>query len=182
MIETSPREQVTKEGKTRKLPPRHVRLCLAKQTRLLHREILQFGPLTLVLVLPLVIRRKLAFQKQEHVPIDLLEFEEEPIVSVGRGNDDEFRAGDVCREFALFGGREQAVCFDADDERSGREGGEDGGEGGRGVGFGGMRFDEVCVASPGEIVRVHFARDVDVTVGVEPGDELGALVAEIGLG
>lgn len=178
-----------------KLPPRHLRLRLAKHTRLLYREIFPCGAFT-ALTHSFIILWKLSFQKAKHVSVDLPEFEEEPVVSVGRWNDDEFRIGDVGREDALFGGGEEAVCFDADDERSGREGGEDGGEG-RGLCMGGLRV-EVWVggggvgggvgrrrnggASPSEVMRIHFACDVDVTVGVESGNELGALVAEIGLG
>lgn len=106
-------------------------------------------------------------------------------MSVGGWNSDEFCVGDVCHEFMLFGGCEETVCFNAEDERSGREGGEDGGDGCGGLGFGGL-WDEVWVGgvggtSPSEVVRVHFARDVNVTVGVESGNKLGALIAEIGL-
>ena len=110
---------------------------------------------------------------------------------VGGGYDDEFGAGDVGCEGALFGGCEEAVSFDADDECARGEGGEDGWEGGVGVwcvrrgdtaggcgGGGGWRRES---PPPREVVRVHFARDVDIAVGVEPGDELGALVAEVGL-
>ena len=139
--------------------------------------------------------------------IDPLKLEQEPVVAIRGGYRDELGAGDVDCEFVLFGGGEEAVCFDADDEGAWGESGEDGGEGGglggevrviavggdgRGGGGGGDVAIEISrgrgsgrrgtATSPSEIVRVHLARDVDVTVGIEPGDELGALVAEIRLG
>ena len=140
--------------------------------------------------------------------VDPLKLEQEPVVAVRGGYRDELGAGDVDREFALFGGGEEAICFDADDEGAWGESGEDGGEGGglggevrvvavgsngcggRGGGGGGVAIKisrgrgsgrRGNATSPSEIVRVHLARDVDVTVGIEPGDELGALVAEIRL-
>ena len=130
------------------------------------------------------------------MPINLFKLEEKPIVPVGRRYHDECRPGDMCREVALFGGCEEAVCFDADHEGTGWEGREYRGKGdglgvrvGVGVAVGGGGRWGVAIGvfigenttSPSEVVRVHFTCDMDITVGVEPCDELGTLIAQIGL-
>ena len=181
-IETSPRHS-QKENASPQLPSCHIHLCLAKQARLFNRKV-SIAALALAPTIAHIIPRQLAFQKRQHMPIDLLKLEEKPIVPVGRGYHDECRPGDMCREVALFGGCEEAVCFDADHEGTGWECGEDRGEGGRlgvRVGGGGRSVAVGDTASPSEVVRVHFTCNMDITVGIEPRDKLGALIAQIGL-
>ena len=102
--------------------------------------------------------------------IDKLKFEQEPIVTLRRGDDHELRVGYMRRDLALFRGREQAVRLDADDQGAGRESGKDTSERCVVVLVGGLPVAR-------KVVRIHLARDVDVTVRVEARYEFVALVS-----
>ncbi len=101
-----------------RLPPRNVRLDLAKQALL---ALVIAAPHALLAGLDerlaLVDFRQPPPEPLLNVPADRLEFKEESVMPVWRGNDDELGVGDALRDLALLARREQAVRLNADDER-----------------------------------------------------------------
>lgn len=98
--------------------------------------------------------------------VDLFEFEEEPVVTVWRVDDYEFSFSHRGGEFSLFSQSEESISRNCDDESAGRDQGE--------------RVRRArSIAS--DIVRIHFASEVNVAIGIESRSEFVALISEVRL-
>ena len=112
--------------------------------------------------------------------VDLVELQQEGIVSVGGVDGLQRRIGDVGCELLLLGVREEPVRLDSKHERGLLYQGQGVVEGGDGIE--GLLVLALWVSVARDVVGVELAGDGDVAVGVETLDELLALVAQVGLG
>lgn len=156
------------------LPPCDICLGLTKQAGLLHAKPFVRGLFLDTTARSAIIIRELAPQEPHDVSVDELELEQEAVMALRRRNNDEFGVGYVVCDLLLLRGREETVGLDADDECAWGEHREDTVQGGIVV----LAWE---LSVPCKVVGVELACNVDVAVGVEPRDELVALVAQVRL-